>query len=193
MTLRTFIYLAVLIVALPFANAQSTGGRGNTPACTEWENSGPFSGNINAPVANQTKLWSMVFSCNLSATKITYSVSTADASADLYDIGFYTATGTLVCHTGATAGTTFAPSTNARVTLALTGACNFQANTRYLVALTGNAATAVLYGASSQQIALAGTNPTTGNTTAGGALNSSITPPADLWAGGQPPVIALHN
>ena len=58
-------------------------------------------------------------------TKVTYLVSTADNTANVYDIGIYSGTSggtcTQVAHTGPTAGTTFAPASATWKTLNWTG------------------------------------------------------------------------
>jgi len=160
---------------------------------SEWSDDGVRTAGQGTVVANATRLWSIEIPLPVSAAKITYTPSTADNTSDLYDIGVYSSTGTLLCHTGATAGTSFAPSVNA-VTLSFTSACSLPAPGRYLIALTGNAATAILNGTGSRCIAQSNTTPSSGNTTSGGALNTSITPPADNWAcPNGVPQIALHN
>lgn len=158
-----------------------------------------FSTHLGSPtlgiIANSTRLWSFNFPTNIYASKLSWFVLTPDNTANLYDIGFYDATGNLVCHIGATAGTTFAPSANASVTATmLPGPCRFFAGQRYTFAVTGNAATAVLYGDVRSWLAIANVAPATGAVTSGGVLNNSITYGADNWnnSAGQP-FISLHN
>ena len=91
-----------------------------TTCATEWITAGTAGTRAAAlgPPANQTRIWSFTAPCSMSFTKITISIGTADNTSNLYDVGIYNATGsTLICHTGATAGTTFAPANNATVTL----------------------------------------------------------------------------
>src|SRR5579872_1090689 len=64
--------------------------------------------------ANITKSFGIEIPALLTTTQITYTPSTADNTANLYDIGIYCETapgctsGTLMAHIGGTAGTTFA-------------------------------------------------------------------------------------
>lgn len=164
--------------------------------CTQWSpNSSPYSSGV-GPTTNATKLYDLLTpGCNLSVTKITYSIFGTDNTANLYDIGFYDSTGTLItnCHIGATPGTSFAPS-SAAITRSFVGTCVIPGNSRVDLAITGNASIATLYTVRTT-LALNGLNPTAGNTTSGGVLNNSVTPPADAWnvSGGSIPIFAVHN
>jgi hypothetical protein len=144
--------------------------------------------------ANATELYSFILPGSLSASKITYTPSTADTnSSDFYDIGIYNSSGGLVCHLGATPGSTFAPNTNT-VTLSFTSACGLLGGVRYYLGITASSATATLTSVGNTMMAVFGNAPSSGSGTTGGALNSSITPPADNWsANATMPQIALHN
>ncbi|HEY2351087.1 MAG TPA: hypothetical protein VGH83_01170, partial [Candidatus Acidoferrum sp.] len=114
----------------------------NSPTVTEWQN-GPKQAVSVGFGQNVTRLFSFVMPVNMTnVTKISYNVNTtADNTANLYDIGFYSATGTLLCHTGPIAGTTTFPANNASVTLTfLSTGCTLTAGTRYLFGNTTNAA-----------------------------------------------------
>jgi hypothetical protein len=193
----------------PMGVMYSTDGTGNpgtwAPAtqasfgttATEWQN-GPKQAVSTAFGQNATRLFSFVMPVNIvNLTKISYNVNTtADNTANLYDFGIYTSTGTLVCHTGPIAGTIAFPANNASVTLTLlsTG-CTLNAGTRYLFGITTNAAAAgTMQSIGLGFMAVGNGVPTAGNVTTGGVLNSSITPPADSWVSNSTvPAIALHN
>lgn len=95
----------------------------------------PTAGNAGASLpttANKMMLWGVVNPGNLaSTTKVSYSVGTADNSANLYDLGIYNGSGALVVHIGPTAGTVFAPSTGGK-TLSWVSAAPLPAGKYYL-------------------------------------------------------------
>ena len=159
---------------------------------TEWVSSGIKTAGA-AISANGTQLWSFQLPGALTSTKVTFIPSTADNSANLYDIGIYSGSGTLLCHTGATPGTTFAPNTTNAVNLPWLASCPLAGGTRYLLALTAVVGTAILNTGGTTWQAIGRANPTSGSTTTGGVLNNSITPPADSWTQSGFPQIALHN
>lgn len=163
------------------------------PTASEWLSGAINASSLSTGSTNATVLYSMNFPCNISATKITYQIGTADDTGNLYDIGFYTASGTLVTHVGATAGTTFSPAGGAFVTLTFLTPCNLTANTRYYFALTGNANTAQLYRTYNYIMACGQAGASAGGTTSGGVLNGSITPPADSYGSNSYPYMVLHN
>lgn len=166
---------------------------GGGAALSQWVSPGIARDGSIAVAANATTLYDFVLPGSLSATKISYSIQTADNTSDTYDLGVYSNSGALLCHTGATAGTTFAPSTGPH-TLSFLSTCNLTGGTRYYFAFTGSASTAVLYHGGNVMLASSGANPTSGNATTGGALNSSVTPAADAWADTNGfPEISLHN
>jgi len=130
--------------------------------------------------ANATQMWDFVPTVSVSSTKITYSIGVADNSGNLYDIGIYNSAGTLICHIGATAGTTFAPSTGNK-TLNFLAPCILIAGKTYYYAQTGNAAVAQISKATNVFTGLNGAAPTSGSTTSGGVLNSSVTVASPTW------------
>jgi hypothetical protein len=77
----------------------------------------PIAGNSGAPMptsGNKMMLWGLVNPFTLaSTTKVLYGVGTADNSSNIYDLGIYNGSGTLVVHIGSMAGTAFAASTGA--------------------------------------------------------------------------------
>ncbi|WP_058187369.1 beta strand repeat-containing protein [Terracidiphilus gabretensis] len=161
---------------------------------TEWTSGGQRSSPGVAFSSNLTGLYSFVLPGSLSASKVSYTPSVADASSsDFYDIGIYNASGGLVCHLGNTPGSIFAPNTNT-VTLSFTSACGLFGGIRYYLGITASSATATLASVGAVMVAVGGSAPSVGSSTTGGALNSAITPPADNWSAYVTmPQIALHN
>lgn len=170
--------------ALSAANMTSfpAAGIATATSCgTDWTLPNPgasINSNGSAFSANLTSIFSFNMPCSITFNKISYDVTTADNSANLYDLGIYSATGsTLMCHAGATAGTTLFPGTGSH-TATMTGNCVLVGGgTRYIVAFTAATATAKMASAgngSILQVAAA-----TGGATSGGALNSTATIAAD--------------
>ena len=158
---------------------------------------GTFAGSnvISVTTLNTTAIWSFEIPCSLTFNKITYIVSTVDNSANTYDIGIYSATGgTLVCHEGSTAGTTFTGASTGVKTATMTGNCVLVAGTRYVAAMTSSAsAVAKLSGNGSGGLTAMTAQAPTGGGTSGGALNSSLTVPADNYTASVTPIWAFHN
>src|SRR5204863_2193558 len=97
-------------------------------------------------------------------TKISYRVATADNTGSLYDVGIYDTTGALLANIGATAGTTFCPANNTNQTASILqggGSGVALAAGKYYTAWTGNAATCVLTGVASNWTFLANTSSIT--------------------------------
>lgn len=167
-----------------------------TTNLAEWV-SGPKTA-VSQPITqNSERLYSFNLPGSITATKISYNINTtADNTAALYDFGIYSATGTLLCHTGAVPGTTAAPAINVTVTLNfLSTGCALSGGTRYLFALTtSSAAPATVQHSGNILMAVSNGSPTTGSVTSGGVLNPTITPPADSWISTSGLMaLSLHN
>src|SRR4051794_12694352 len=68
----------------------------------EWASGGVKTAGA-AMAGNSTQLWSFQLPSAITTSKISFTPSTADATANKYDIGIYSADGqTLLCHIGAT-------------------------------------------------------------------------------------------
>lgn len=143
------------------------------------------------PAQNTTLIWGVYFNQSITTNTVTYMVNTADNTANLYDLGLYNSSGTLVAHLGATAGTTFASSATV-FSLNWTGGPFTLSAGKYYVALTTNCSTtcAKLFSGPTQFTFASAVSPTGGGTS-GGALNASITAPADAFsgAGGIPSLV----
>jgi hypothetical protein len=155
-----------------------------------WEVAGGGTVTVGTVTANTTKMWAIFPASSITSTKIGYHVTTADNSGHLYDIGVYDGGGNLKCHLGATAGTTFSPSTGAR-SLSWTTTCTLIGGSRYYLAQTDNAATATIGGEGSFENPNCFSNPTSNNTTSGGVLNGTVTPAADSYAACTMPQITI--
>lgn len=126
---------------------------------------------------NYTTYYTLQLSGSLTVNSLRYRVLTADNTANLYDFGIYSVSGTtatLVTDIGPTAGTTFAPGTGFKM-------INFPtAKTLspgvYLIAMTTNCASscAVLAGSPVSFFSLYTSAATSGSST-GGQLPSTIT------------------
>lgn len=136
-----------------------------------------FSGAAGNPfTSNSTTFYAFNIPYSITFTNLRYRLTTADNTANNYDVGIYSISGTtatLVGHLGATAGTTFSPSTGVK-------AISFPSTTltagTYLFAITTNCASscAVMAGVAAGRFSVY-TNATGSLTTSGGVLNSSIT------------------
>ena len=130
--------------------------------------------------ANKAELWGVVLTFPLSTTQVTYDVSTADNTSNTYDIGVLNSSGTVVAHIGSTAGSAFAASTGYK-TLSWASSVTLQPG-KYYLAITSSCTSscAQIYGGSSAGFTfLGGSSGTAESVTAGGALNTGITVPAD--------------
>jgi hypothetical protein len=127
--------------------------------------------------ANKTNLTAYYLTGNLTTSGVWFYISTtADNTANLYDIGIYNSAGTLLAHLGATPGTTFAPAASAWKRLTwLGGAVTIPAGKVY-VGVTTNASTPATVGGWSS-VAVYSTN--SAFTSSGGTLAGTIAPPND--------------
>ena len=126
------------------------------------------------------------------STKVSYDVTTADNTANVYDLGISAASGgAQVCHTGPLAGTAlFAGIGIANANWA--ASCTLQPNTKYYVVLTSSAASpAAKLGGSLFPSFQSGN--TCGSSASGTIPNPLNTIPADSYAQAPIPALALHN
>jgi hypothetical protein len=147
-------------------------------------------GGASSATQNTTTLWGFLLPYSVTTTHITYQVTTSDDTANIYDIGVFNNSGDLVLDIGATAGTAFA-SSDAFKTLAWRQGSTTLASGRYYIAFTTNCASkCAAIGAKPQYVSFA-INASGGSST-GGALPSTLTPPADAWNAGNQPTIVIH-
>ena len=143
-----------------------------------WTN-GTVSGTLSL-TANFLNCGSFVLPGNNTSVKVGYEVQTADNSANLYSMAVYSgtagSTGTPICSTGATAGTSFAPTSATWTKLPWLSSCSLTGGVEYWMCWTGNANTAVLVGANTGASDSVAANVTT---TTGGVPPATITLPAN--------------
>jgi hypothetical protein len=133
---------------------------------------------------NVTKLWGFLLPYGVVTTKVTYDVTTADNSANKYDIGIFDNSGNLLANIGPTAGTTFVPAKGFETLAWKQGSISLSAGRYYLAFTTNCASTCAKIGANGAYVSFA-INASAG-TSSGGALPATVTPPADTWnTGGQ--------
>ncbi len=151
---------------------------------------GEHTGGVQAATKNLTKLWGILLPYNVTTTQITYDVTTADNTANTYDVGIFDNSGNLLANIGPTPGTTFAPA-KAFETLAWIQGSTSLAAGRYYLAMTTNCASACAAIAASTTYISFAINASAGASTAG-TLPSTMTPPADVWGTGNQPAVVIH-
>ena len=133
---------------------------------------------------NTVKMWGVVLTYPVLTTYLTYNVVTADnTGANYYDVGIANISGSIVLDIGATAGTTFAPTTGPRTLSWTQGTKTLQPGKYYVVITTSCASSCATISADNSTLGVTFQNATTAGTTSGGAL-ASFTPPADVWSWG---------
>ncbi len=130
--------------------------------------------------ANKASLWGVVLTFPVTTTQVTYSVGTADNTANTYDIGIYDNSGNLKAHTGATAGTTFAASGGVK-TLSWVSSVTLQPG-RYYLAISSSCISACATLAADNASAVTFLSNSAVSVTSGGTLPGSLTAPADSWS-----------
>jgi hypothetical protein len=160
--------------------------------CPIWLTQPHASSTVNfSSTANRASLWGVVIYCTLATTQVTYDVSTADNSTNVYDIGIVNSSGTVVAHIGSTAGTSFAPSAGWK-TLNWAAAATLPPG-KYYLAITSSCTSscAVLQGGSSG-VGFTFAGNQLENVTAGGTLPGTITTPSDAYTATTIPVWSVH-
>ena len=143
-----------------------------------------------AAVQNVTKLWGFLLPYNVTTTEITYDITIANNTANDYDIGIFTNAGALVVDIGPTPGTMFAPSQGFRTLAWTQGSTSLGAGRYYLAFTTNCSSVCAKVAAANTNISFA-INASAGSSQ-GGALPSTITPPADSWGTGIQPAVVIH-
>jgi hypothetical protein len=160
------------------------------PALSFFATGGQQTGTSVAAGKNIAALWGFLLPYNVTTASITYDVTTADNSANAYDIGIFDNSGVLVLDIGATAGTTFAPSAAFRTLAWSQGSTTLSAG-RYYLAFTTNCSTNCAAIAAAANFVSFAINAS-GGASSGGDLPSSITRPADVWNAGSQPTVVIH-
>ena len=151
---------------------------------------GGRTGGAQAATENVTALWGFLLPYAVTTTQITYEVITADNTANEYDIGIYNTSGKLLVGIGATKGTTFASSTGFRTLLWTQGSTGLAAGEYYLALTTNCASACAQIAAATGNVSFA-VDASAGAST-GGALPSTMTVPAQVWATGNQPTAVIH-
>jgi len=151
---------------------------------------GGRTGGAQAATENVTALWGFLVPYAVTTTQITYEVITADNTANEYDIGIYNTSGKLLVGIGATKGTTFASSTGFRTLLWTQGSTGLAAGEYYLALTTNCASACAQIAAATGNVSFA-VDVSAGAST-GGALPSTMTVPAQVWAMGNQPTAVIH-
>ncbi len=148
--------------------------------------------------AGNTQCYDFIAAGSGTYAKISYTVTTADNSANLYDLGIYVSgTTTPLAHfTSGMAGTSFAPTTGYKTQTFTSGTVTITAGNLYFLCKTAATATAVIaasYQASGQE----GAGPASGGTSTGGVLGTATmyTSTTLPWTGttNAVPWFVLHN
>ncbi len=140
--------------------------------------------------ANVNSLWGLLLPYNVTSTAITYDVMTVDNSAHIYDIGLFDNSGNLVVDLGATAGTTFAAAKGFKSLPWAQGSTSLAAG-RYYLGFTSNCTGTCAKIAAATAVVSFIINKS-GGASSGGALSTSITPPADNWGTGIQPAVVIQ-
>lgn len=140
---------------------------------------------------NFNKVWGLFIPYQITnSTQITYDiVTTADNTGNLYDLGLFDISGNLIVHLGATAGTTFSPSTGFK-TLSWTAPATIAAGKYYIGLTTNCAASCATIGAQANSITFSA--GVSAGASSGGALSGTITPPADNYTSTAQPAVSIH-
>ena len=139
---------------------------------------------------NVNKLWGFLLPYSVTTTQVTYDVTTADNTANNYDIGIYNSSGNLLLDIGAMPGTTFAPAKKFLTFAWVQGSTTLPAG-RYYIGFTTNCASACgAVGGDTAHVSFA-VNLSAG-TSVGGALATAVTLPADTWNTGNQPTFVIH-
>ncbi|HEX4423891.1 MAG TPA: hypothetical protein VH079_00730 [Terriglobales bacterium] len=139
---------------------------------------------------NLNMLWGFLLPYNVTSTEITYDVTTADNTAHLYDIGLFDNSGNLAVDLGPTAGTAFAAKIGFKTLAWKQGSTSLAAGRYYLGFTTNCTATCAKIAGATTVVSYA-INKSAG-ASSGGALSTSITPPADIWNTGIQPAVVIQ-
>jgi hypothetical protein len=135
--------------------------------------------------SNTVKLWGVVLTWPVSATQVTYNISTADANTSgscNYDIGIADTSGAIKAHIGSTANQTFG-SSGAHTIAWAGGAVTLQPGKYYVALTTSCTANLAVLSGDGSAASVTFQNAGTASITAGGTL-TSFTPPSDSWSWG---------
>jgi trimeric autotransporter adhesin len=168
----------------------AAGGGGGGSPLQFFATGGQHTGAAQAATHNLNKVWGFLLPYNVTTTEVVYDVTTADNTANDYDIGIFDASGNLLVDIGPTAGTKFSPAKGFRTLIWTQGSTSLTAG-RYYLALTTNCSSSCAAVAASPAFVSFAIDLSAGAST-GGALSSTITVPADLWGSGNQPTVVVR-
>jgi len=165
-----------------------------------WMPTAHYAAGINfSTTANKAIFAGVVLTYPKTTTQVTYLVSTADNTANTYDIGIYSGTSggscTQVAHLGSTAGTTFAPTAAWKTASWTGGSVTLQPGRYYLAYTTSCTASCAAMGGDSGGFTFAGNSggaSSNVSVTTGGTLPASVTCPTDSYTASSMPVWAIN-
>jgi hypothetical protein len=137
-----------------------------------------------------TALWGFLLPYSVTTATVIYDVTTADNTANEYDVGIFNDAGALVLHLGPTAGTKFAPSAAFHSLTWAEGSTNLPPGRYYLGFTTNCSSKCAAIGAAANNVSFA-IDASAGKST-GGGLPSTITLPADAWSSGDQPTVVIE-
>lgn len=147
-------------------------------------------GGSQAATENVTELWGFLLPYPVTTTQMTYEVTTADNTANEYDIGIYNTSGKLLVGIGATKGTTFAAADGFHTLLWTQGSTGLAAGEYYLALTTTCASACAQIAAATGNVSF--TVALSAGASTGGALPATLTVPAQVWATGNQPTVVIH-
>ena len=156
--------------------------------------------NINfSTAANKAIFTGVILDFAKTSTQVSYNVSTADNTANTYDLGVYSGTAggacTLQAHIGSTAGATLASSTGWKTTSWTGGAVTLQSGRYYLAYTTSCTSSCATLIGDTGGFTFAGSSGGANSNvsvTAGGTLPATATCPADSYATTSAPNWAVN-
>ncbi len=156
--------------------------------------------NINfSTAANKAILTGVILGFPKATTQVSYNISTADNTANTYDLGVYSGTSggscTLQTHIGSTAGTTFASSTGWKTTSWTGGAVTLQPGRYYLAYTTSCTSSCATLVGDTGGFTFAGSSGGANSNvsvTAGGTLPATAACPADTYATTSAPTWGIN-
>jgi hypothetical protein len=164
---------------------------GSAPTLPFFATGGERTDSTQAATQNANKVWGFLLPYNVTSSEMTYDVTTADNTTNRYDLGIFNSSGDLVVNIGPTAGSSFAPASGFRTLKWIQGSTALAAGRYYLAFTTNCASSCAVLGAAASYVSFA-VNVSAG-TSQGGALPSTMTPPADTWGAGAQPTVVINK
>ena len=168
----------------------AAGGGGGGTILPFFATGGERTGGTQTAGKNITKLWGFLLPYGVTTTQISYDVTAADNTANIYNVGIFDNSGNLLLNIGATAGTTFSPAKGFRALAWTQGSTTLNPGRYYLGFTTTCASACATLGASTTFVSFAINASSTA--TQNGVFPAAVTVPADAWATGNQPTIVIR-